>query len=405
MAGERGERADIVVVGGGIVGCATAHRLLEERPGADVLLLEKERAFGRHQTGHNSGVIHSGIYYQPGSLKARLCREGVSATKEFAAAHGIPVEERGKLLVATTEPERLRMAGLVERAAENRIEAELIDAAELRRREPHVTGLGALAIPTTAITDYAAITRRLADLVGDAPSGEVRTGVEVLAVEERADGVVLRTSTGPVRAGRVVFCAGLQADRMARLAGIEPDFRIVPFRGEYFDVVPDKAGLVTRLIYPIPDPALPFLGVHLTPTVTGGLTVGPNAVLGWSREGYAKGSVAWADVRDLATFPGMWRLARTHVATGARELRDSWWKRGYLRQCRKYCPDLELGDLVPREAGIRAQAVMDTGELVHDFLLRRTGRTLHVVNAPSPAATSAFPIARTLAGMVAELGA
>jgi len=394
---------DYIVVGGGIVGSATALRLLESEPGASVLLLEKEADLGRHQTGHNSGVIHSGIYYQPGSLKARLCREGASATKEFAAEHGIPVEECGKLLVATTERERARMTDLLERARQNSIEAELIDAAELRRREPHITGLGALAISATAITDYVAITRKVAELVGAAPGGELRTGVAVTGLQETASQVTLRTSAGDFSARRVIFCAGLQADRMARLAGFEPDFRIVPFRGEYFDVVPEKAGLTSTLIYPIPDPELPFLGVHLTPTVTGGLNVGPNAVLGLSREGYRKGSFSWPDVRDMLTFAGMWRVARANVRTGTREMRNSLWKRGYLRECRKYCPELRLHDLVPREAGIRAQAVMSDGAFVHDFLLRQTPRTLHVVNAPSPAATSAFPIARMLVDTVGDL--
>ena len=215
---------------------------------------------------------------------------------------------------------------------------------------------------------------------------------------ENGAGVVLQTTAGPVRADRVVFCGGLQADRLARLAGIEPDFRIVPFRGEYYDVRPEKADLVSTLIYPIPDPELPFLGVHLTPTVTGGLNVGPNAVLGLAREGYAKYSFAWADVRDLATFPGMWRVARSNVRTGAREMKNSLSKRGYLKECRKYCPSLALDDLTPREAGIRAQAVMRDGSFVHDFLLRQTARTLHVINAPSPAATSALPIGEKLAG-------
>jgi L-2-hydroxyglutarate oxidase len=218
----------------------------------------------------------------------------------------------------------------------------------------------------------------------------------VTAVRETTTSVTLQTDQGPIEARRVVFCAGLQADRVARMAGLDPEVRIVPFRGEYYDVVPEKVDLVKTLIYPIPDPALPFLGVHLTPTVTGGLNVGPNAVLGLAREGYRKGSVNWADVRDLATYGGMWRVARSNVRVGSRELKNSLWKRGYLKECRKYCPELTLADLTPREAGIRAQAVRPDGSFVHDFLLRRTDRTLHVLNAPSPAATSALPIAAHL---------
>jgi (S)-2-hydroxyglutarate dehydrogenase len=392
---------DHVVVGGGIVGLATALHLLRARPGADVVVLEKEPGVGRHQTGHNSGVIHSGIYYQPGSLKARLCREGARLTEEYAAEHGVPVEVIGKLLVATDERELAGMHALRQRADVNGVAAEVIDAVELRRREPHVTGLGALWLPGTGITDYGAIAGALADDVRRA-GGTVVTGSEVRAIHESGDDVRLATATGSARARHVVFCAGVQADRVARMAGLPVDFAIVPFRGEYYDVVPERADLVRRLVYPIPDPGLPFLGVHLTPTVDGGLTVGPNAVLGLAREGYPKFSLSWRDAVEMARFRGMYPLARRNVRTGVRELRNSVWKTGYLRECQKYVPSLAADDLVPREAGIRAQAVLRDGSFVHDFLLRRTARTLHVVNAPSPAATSALPIGRTLAEMVLD---
>jgi L-2-hydroxyglutarate oxidase len=385
---------EVAVVGSGIVGAATAWELTSKGYGP-VVVIEKEQVVARHQTSHNSGVIHSGIYYQPGSLKAVLCREGAAATKAFAAEHGIPVEACGKLLVATNRLELERLEALRERAEVNNIDAESVDAAELRRREPNIVGLGALFVRETAITDFPAIARKLLDLVVEA-GGELRTGVAVTGVRETTSAVTLETDQGPIEARRVVFCAGVQADRMALLSGLATDVRIVPFRGEYYDVVPQKADLVKTLIYPVPDPALPFLGVHLTLTVSGGLNVGPNAVLGLAREGYRKGSVNWADVRDLATFGGMWRLARSNVGVGAREVKNSLWKRGYLRECRKYCPDLTLDDLTPREAGIRAQAVLRDGSLVHDFLLRQTDRTLHVLNAPSPAATSALPIAAHL---------
>ncbi len=390
---------DHVVVGGGIVGLATAHHLLASRPGADVVVLDKEPDVGHHQTGHNSGVIHSGIYYEPGSLKARLCREGSRRTQEYAAEHDVPVRLCGKLLVATDERELAGMHALRARADVNEVAAEVVDAAELRRREPAVTGLGALWLPGTGITDYGALTRALAQDVR-AAGGEVRTACEVHAIEETGDEVRLATSPGVVRSRDVVFCAGIQADRVARMAGLDVDFAIVPFRGEYYDVVPERADLVSSLIYPIPDPALPFLGVHLTPTVDGGLNVGPNAVLGLAREGYPKFSFAWRDTVEMARFRGMYPLARQNVRTGVRELRNSVWKTGYLRECQKYAPGLTADDLVPREAGIRAQAVLRDGSFVHDFLLRRTARTLHVVNAPSPAATSALPIGAALARMV-----
>ena len=385
---------DHVVVGGGIVGLSTARHLLASRDGADVLVLDKEGDVGRHQTGHNSGVIHSGIYYQPGSLKARMCREGSRRTEEYAAEHGVPVRVIGKLLVATDERELAGMHALRERADVNGVAAEVIDAAELRRREPHVAGLGALWLPGTGITDYRAITRALA---GDVRSAGGRGGDGLRGHRrstESGDEVRLTTTTGVVRARNVIFCAGVQADRVARMAGLPLDFAIVPFRGEYYDVVPQRADLVCSLVYPIPDPSLPFLGVHLTPTVDGGLNVGPNAVLGFAREGYPKFSFDWRDTVEMARFRGMYPLARQNLRTGARELRNSVWKTGYLRECQKYAPSLTADDLVPREAGIRAQAVLRDGSFVHDFLLRRTARTLHVINAPSPAATSALPIGR-----------
>ncbi len=392
---------DHVVVGGGIVGASTARQLLTASPGSSLLLLDKESRLGSHQTGHNSGVIHSGIYYAPGSLKARMCRRGARLTEDFAEARGIPVVRTGKLLVATTPRELAALDALRERAAVNGIEAEVVEGPELRRREPHVTGLGALHVPSTGITDFQRINRAMADDVRES-GGEVRTSTAVLGVHEAQAEVLLETTAGEVRARHVVFCAGVQSDRMARLAGIDIDFRIVPFRGEYYDVVPEKADLVRHLIYPVPDPELPFLGVHLTLTVDGGLNVGPNAVLGLAREKYHRFSFDLRDALDVVRFPGMWRVARRHAHTGLRELRNSASKRAYLRLCRRYCPELELADLTPREAGIRAQAVMRDGSFVHDFLLRSTPRTLHVVNAPSPAATSAIPIGEEVARQVTE---
>ena len=390
---------DHVVVGGGIVGLSTALHLLRSRPGSDVLVLEKEATVGPHQPGHTSGVVHAGIYYAPGSLKARLCREGARLTQEYAHERGIPLKVTGKLLVATDRRELAGMQDLHERAGVNGVTSELIDAAELRRREPHVAGLAALWIPSTGITDYGALSRALADDVRR-EGGTVLTGGRVDAIRETGDDVRLATAatgSGEVRARQVVLCCGIQADRMARMAGLTPDFAMVPFRGEYYDVVPERADLVSTLIYPVPDPALPFLGVHLTPTIHGGLTVGPNAVLGLAREGYPRLSFDRRDVLELARFRGTYSLARANVRTGARELRNSLWKRGYLRECQKYAPTLTSADLVPREAGIRAQAVLSDGTFVHDFMVRRTARTLHVVNAPSPAATSALPIGRILA--------
>jgi len=387
---------DYCVIGGGIVGVATAREILLRRPGASLLLLEKADGLGMHQTGHNSGVIHSGIYYQPGSLKAELSRSGAELTKNFAAEHGIPFDVRGKLLVATDSVEQVRMQALYERAKINGLDVDVLDRAELLRREPAVTGTGALFVPTTGIVDYRRVTEVLADHVRSS-GGEIRLGVEVAHIGETADRVVVGGPAGSWSARRLVVCAGLQADRMARLAGVRIDLRIVPFRGEYYELPPHRSDLVHHLIYPIPDPALPFLGVHLSPTVDGRLTVGPNAVLGMAREGYRKFSFARRDVWDYAKFPGFYRVARANFRTGAGELRDSLFVRGYLARCRKYCPDLTLEDLLPRVAGIRAQAVLRDGTLVHDFLIEQTPRSVHVLNAPSPAATSALPIAAMIA--------
>ncbi len=375
------------------MGLATAMTLLQRRPGASVVLLEKEGRLAAHQTGHNSGVIHAGIYYKPGSLKARLCKAGAAWTKEFCTEHEIPFAQPGKLIVATTPVEQQRLAALEERAQLNGLRAERIDSAELRRREPHIQGLGALFLADTGIVDYG----RVCEVMGariEADGGTIRLGTAVTGLQEDADGVTVSVAEGePVRADRVVVCGGIQADRLARLAGVGDGFAMVPFRGEYYRLPASRAGLIDALIYPVPDPALPFLGVHLTLTIDGGITVGPNAVLGMAREGYPRFSVNRRDLAELLRFPGFWRLARTQLRTGVVEQWNSLVKRGYLGQVRKYCPELELADLTPEPAGIRAQAVLADGRMVEDFLFRRTDRQLHVVNAPSPAATSSMPIA------------
>ena len=387
---------DFCIIGGGIVGLASALALLERRPGATLVLLEKESGVARHQTGHNSGVIHSGIYYTPGSLKAQLCKAGALATVGFAQEHGVAHEVCGKLIVATNALELARLGDLHARAAINGIECEAIDAGELARREPAIAGLGALWIPSTGIVDYPALCSAMAARIV-ALGGRIETRAQVSAIRESGTFVEVRAGDRVWTARQLVACAGLQADRVARLGGIEIDFRIVPFRGEYYRLPSEKAGIATALIYPVPDPALPFLGVHLTRTVDGGMTVGPNAVLGLAREGYEKGAVDRHDLTDIVGFPGFWRLARAQWRSGLAELRGSLSRRAYLARCRKYCPTLELADLRPEPAGIRAQAVLRDGTMVHDFLIRETARSLHVCNAPSPAATSALPIGAMIA--------
>jgi (S)-2-hydroxyglutarate dehydrogenase len=386
---------DFIVVGGGVVGLATAMELLAARPGASLLLLEKEPAVARHQTGRNSGVIHAGIYYAPGSLKAELCRRGAIATKEFCDEHGIRYETCGKLLVATDDLEMQRMAGLEERARLNGIPIERLDAGELRAREPNIAGKGALLVTSTGIVNYSEICHAILRVIERA-GGAVHLGCPVTAIREQRGEVTVVAGAESQRGRQLVVCGGLQSDRLARLAGLGISHRIVPFRGEYYRLPPHRNGIVRSLIYPIPDPELPFLGIHLTRMIDGGVTVGPNAVLGLAREGYHKLEVNLRDVVDFAGFPGFWKVAAKHRRSGVMEWRNSLFPRFYLEACRKYCPDLTVADLLPEAAGIRAQAVTSTGELVHDFLFLETERMLHVCNAPSPAATSAIPIARMI---------
>jgi (S)-2-hydroxyglutarate dehydrogenase len=384
------------VIGAGIVGLSTAYHLLATDPEASVVVLEAEEAVGTHQTGHNSGVIHSGIYYEPGSLKARFCKAGERATKDFCRQHGIRFAECGKLIVATTVEEIERMGALEQRAAVNGIASRRVSRAELADLEPNVSGLGALHLPATGIVDYPHIARTLAGSV-TADRGELRTAARVTAIDETPAQVVVSTARDTVTCDRLIVCAGLQADRLAELAGLDIDVQIVPFRGEYYRLPDTRAGFVERLIYPVPDPELPFLGVHLSPTINGDITVGPSAVLGLAREGYPKFSVNARDVARMAGFPGLWRVAANNIGLGLHEIRNSLSKGSYLRECRKYAPTLQKADLLPYQAGIRAQAVRRDGTLIHDFVVEETARMIHVLNSPSPAATAALPIGRHLA--------
>jgi L-2-hydroxyglutarate oxidase len=390
---------DYCIIGGGIVGLATAMRLLEDRPGSSLVLLEKEDALGKHQTGHNSGVIHAGIYYPPGSLKAELCRKGAEATKIFCAQNGIRFEVCGKLLVATSDLEMQRMDALYERSKQNTIEVSTVSEGELKEREPNIRGRGALFVPSTGIVSYAEVSRAMSRRIVTL-GGEIRLSTRVTGIRETIEAVDIASESESWRAKKLVACAGLQSDRLAILAGLSIEHRIVPFRGEYFRLPADKNDIVRHLIYPIPDPALPFLGVHLTRMIDGSVTVGPNAVIGFAREGYPQLSVNLADMADYMLFPGFWKTVFANRKSAVTELRNSLWRPGYLEECRKYCPSLELADLLPYEAGIRAQAVRRDGALIHDFLFAQTERMLHVCNAPSPAATSAIPIAAMIVDRV-----
>ncbi|EKO3408052.1 L-2-hydroxyglutarate oxidase [Vibrio fluvialis] len=396
---------DYVIVGGGIVGVSTAWQLKQQYPDKSILLVEKEAGFSRHQTGHNSGVIHAGVYYAPGSLKADFCKRGVERTLSFCAKHDIPVENCGKLLVATNEVEFERMQALFERCLQNELDVELLDAAQLKLAEPNITGLGAIYVKATSIVNYRLVTEKMAEEF-KALGGEVCLSTEVVGLNETDQeiSVQCRYKGSPItfHSQFLVSCSGLMADRMTKMLGLATDFQIIPYRGEYYRLAPKHNQVVKHLIYPIPDPELPFLGVHLTRMIDGSVTVGPNAVQGFKREGYGKVNISVRDVWEMLSFSGFWKVTAKNLKTGLVEMKNSLWKPGYLQLVRKYCPSIELADLQPYPAGIRAQAVLSDGTLVHDFLFAESPRSLHVCNAPSPAATSAMPIGEYICQKIAQ---
>ncbi len=386
-------RFDVAVVGGGIVGAAVAAEVVARRPGARVVLVEKEDALAAHQSGRNSGVIHSGTYYRPGSLKARLAVEGAAGMRRFCEERALPLREVGKVIVATRPREIPALEELHRRARENGVpDVERISPERLREIERHATGIAALHLPRVCVTDFAAVTRALADDVQRA-GGEVLLGTRVLRLVRETD-VVLETTAGALHAREVVACAGLHADRLARESGDAPPARLVPFRGEYHLLRPEREHLVRGLVYPVPDPRLPFLGVHFTRRVQGGVDAGPNAVLALSREGYRWGAVNLRDLAEVIGFEGFWRMASGHARAGIEEVWRSLSKRRLVADLQRLVPEVRGEDLVPGPSGVRAQAVDRRGRLLDDFLLLRRGRVLYVLNAPSPAATASLAIAR-----------
>ncbi|MGW4051579.1 L-2-hydroxyglutarate oxidase [Streptomyces sp. NPDC004779] len=383
---------DVLVIGGGIVGLSTAYALQRAAPGTRVAVLEKEEGPARHQTGRNSGVIHSGIYYRPGSLKARFAVEGAAEMVKFCAEWDIPHQVTGKLVVATAREELPRLHALVQRGRENGIPVRELGPSQITEYEPRVRGLAAIHVGTTGIVDYKAVARRLAESSG----AEILYGAEVTAIDRRPWGVAVRTADQRIVRGRVlVNCAGLHCDRVARLAGDDPGMRIVPFRGEYYELA--DPSLVRGLVYPVPDPAFPFLGVHLTRGIDGGVHIGPNAVPALAREGYDWGVVRPGELTGTLAWPGSWTIARRHWRYGAGELRRSLSKRAFTEAVRRLLPGVDESDLRPAPAGVRAQAVLRDGTLVDDFLIRESARAVHVLNAPSPAATASLPIGREIA--------
>jgi (S)-2-hydroxyglutarate dehydrogenase len=389
-------RYDVAVVGGGIVGLATALALVEQGR-RSLVVLEAEGMIGSHQTGHNSGVIHSGLYYKPRSLKARTCSAGREALYRFLSEEGIPHRRSGKLVVATRREELPTLDLLEQRGRANGLRGlRRLHPEELREREPHVRGVAGLWVEETGVVDFTAVARAYARRV-ERGGGEIRLHARVTDVRRDASGLHVETASGAVRAALLVNCAGLHADRVARLCRVDPGVAIVPFRGDYYELVPERRSLVRGLVYPVPDPALPFLGAHFTRTVDDRVEVGPNAVLAFKREGYRPWSVSVRDLLETVAFPGFWRLARRYWRTGLRELQDSLSKRRYTRSLERLVPDIRPKDLVRGPSGVRAQAVDRAGHLVDDFHVVAGERTLHLVNAPSPAATAAREIGRTLA--------
>ena len=394
------DRLDVTVVGGGIVGLATAYQLLQGRPDLRLAIVEKEAQLATHQTGHNSGVLHAGLYYKPGSLKAELCREGKVALQEFAGRHDVPFESCGKLVVAVDETELPRLAELRDRAVANGIPGlEDVDAARIRELEPHVAGIAGLWSPTTGIIDFGRVALAMAAEIR-ALGGTIETSWPVAAIDVGRDEVVVRSASGDVRTASIaIVCAGLQADRLARLTGDDPDPRIVPFRGDYYTLTGPARSLVRGLVYPVPDPRFPFLGVHFTRRMDGEVWAGPNAVLAFAREGYRRRDISLPDTLSVLRFGGFRRLARRYLGTGLAELWRDLWKPAFVGELQRYIPELRGKDLRFGPSGVRAQALGKDGTLIDDFVLDERERVIHVRNAPSPAATSSLAIGRRLATM------
>jgi L-2-hydroxyglutarate oxidase len=390
------ERADVVVIGGGIVGLATAWQLQQRKPDLRVIVLEKEPEIASHQTGHNSGVLHTGIHYTPGSSKARNCTAGRAAMVRFCEEHDIPYEICGKVIVATREDELTRLDNLFERAQRNGVRSDKIGPERLAEIEPHATGIQALHVPDAGIVDFAVVARTLGSLLRDGGT-KIHTSTRMIAARERGGEVVVETTAGDFVASRAINCGGLHSDQIAHRSGARPRVRIVPFRGEYYEFTPDSPRLCRHLIYPVPDPAFPFLGVHLTRTIGGKIEVGPNAVLAFSREGYTKLSISIADLAGTLTYPGFLRLAARHWRAGAFEMWRSISKRAFVGALQRLVPTVRSEHLRKAPAGVRAQAVSPDGRMVDDFLIEETERIVHVCNAPSPAATASLNIGAALA--------
>jgi (S)-2-hydroxyglutarate dehydrogenase len=395
-------RYSVIIIGGGAVGLGVALEITRRFPRARLLLLEKEDRVARHQSGHNSGVIHSGVYYKPGSLKARLCVTGAAAMVEFCREHGIPHNVCGKVIVATHADELPRLEELRKRGEANGlIGLRLIGPEELREIEPHASGLRALVVPSTGVTDYALVCEKYAELIS-AGGGTVLLSAAATGILRMPDEIVVETSRGVFSTNALINCAGLFSDRISRMAGDDPGVVIVPFRGEYYDLVPERAALVRALIYPVPDPRFPFLGVHFTRRITGKVDAGPNAVLALAREGYRHTDISLRDMASAFSFPGFWRMAGKNWRNALDEWHRSLSKAAFVRALQRLLPEVEANDLVPGGSGVRAQALKPDGALVDDFQFVPSGKVLHVLNVPSPAATASLMIGKAIVDTAAE---
>jgi (S)-2-hydroxyglutarate dehydrogenase len=393
---------DVIIVGGGIVGLAVALEITKRFPRLRLLLLEKENRVGQHQSGHNSGVIHSGIYYKTGSLKAKLCVEGARAMVEFCRVHGIPHQVCGKVIVATHSEEVPRLEELRRRGEANGLTGlRSIGPEQLWEIEPYASGLRALLVPSTGITDYAAVCGKYAELIR-AQGGTILTSAAVTGLRDLTSEVVVETSSSVFSTACLINCAGLFSDRISRMAGDDPQVIIVPFRGEYYDLIPERSSLVRALIYPVPDPRFPFLGVHFTRRVSGTVDAGPNAVLAFRREGYRRTDFSLNELAESLAFPGFWRMAAKHWRSGLDEFYRSFSKPAFVRALQRLLPEVREQDLVPGASGVRAQALRRDGALVDDFQFAPSGKMLHVLNVPSPAATASIPIGRVIGEMAAQ---
>lgn len=387
---------DFAIIGGGIVGLSSGMALGKRYPDARILVLEKESQWAFHQTGNNSGVIHSGIYYKPGSFKAKFCRDGCQSMVDFCQEYDIPYEICGKVIVATDESEVTRLENLYKRGVENGLKVEKITAEQVKEVEPHVSCVAGVRVYSTGIADYKKVTQKYAELIR-LQGGDLRLNTKVEKIVDRGDTQVLETNKGSFETKYVINCAGLHSDRVAKMGQVDPKAKIVPFRGEYYELTPEKRYLVKTLIYPVPNPDFPFLGVHFTKMIDGSVHAGPNAVLSLKREGYKKTDFDLGDFAEVMTYPGFWKLAAKHADEGIQEIIRSFSKAAFVRSLQKLIPEVQAEDLVPTHAGVRAQALMNDGKLVDDFLIVEGKNAVHVCNAPSPAATSSLEIGKAIA--------